>query len=87
MSNKKDKKINEPPKLHYFILKVEGLVPAEVKFRVQAEDEEQAYKLFETRPDKCTPLQSPRPLPGKIKPTKISINNAMSGLITWVRKF
>ena len=71
----------------YYIINVEGLVPAKVDFRVLAEDEDDAYRIFENHPEKCTPLCPPRPQPGKIKPKKISIRDTASALVKWMKNF
>lgn len=83
---KKDPK-NKEPKKHYFIIKVEGLIPAEISFRVLAETEKQAFDIYKKRPELATVLHQPKILPGKIKEKKIQIRNAMSNLITWIKNF
>ena len=76
-----------PPKKVQYLIEVEGLIPAKVVFKVMAENEEQAYKIFDTRPDQCTALHQPKIMPGKIKPKKICIRHYTSALITWMRNF
>ncbi len=87
--NKKEKpKLPEKPKLHVFVVEVEGLIPATVKFRVMAENEDQAFEIFDKSPHMAHPLGPPIPHPGgRIKRTKISIRNAISVFTTWVRNF
>ena len=85
MNNKKNKE--DLPKKSYYILEVNGLMPVQVNFRVLAENEEEAYKIFDTRPDQATPMGQPKPMPGKIIPKKICIRNSVSALITWMRNF
>ena len=88
MNNKTKKQdTSMPPQKVQYIVEVEGLMPVKIVFKVMAENEEEAYKIFDTRPDQCTALHQPKPMPGKIKPKKISIRHYTSALITWMRKF
>jgi len=86
---RRDRKDNGlPPKLYVFVVEVEGTIPSTTKFRVMAEDEEQAFEIFDKTPHMAHPLGPPMPHPGgRIKKTKISIRSATSAFITWVRKF
>lgn len=78
--------MSDAPKKEYYIVEVEGLIHAKVAFRILAENEDDAYKTFNSRPDLATPLHQPRLLPGKVQPKKISIRHNTSGLITWRKR-
>jgi len=87
MTDKKQKPPEKPPEKQYYIVDVEGMMPVKVRFRVHAFDEDDAYKVFDTRPDQCTPLHQPQPQPGKIQPKKVTIRHHMSALAKWMRRF
>jgi len=81
------KELKKEPKKEYYIIEVEGLMPVKARFRVLSENEEDACKIFETRPDLCYSLGQPQPMPGKIINKKISIRHSLSALITWIKKY
>lgn len=70
-----------------FIIQVDGLIPAQVSFKVMAENEDEAFKIFESQPHLAQPMGPPKPTPGNIIKKKVQIRSAISALTTWVRNF
>ncbi len=70
-----------------YIIQVEGYFPAVAKFRVQADDEEDAYRIFDKYPNKVQVQDPPKVKDGKIIRKKISIKEALSNMIKFVKTF
>lgn len=77
------KKITKIP----FVIEVEGMLPAKISFRVIAENEEQAYEIYEKNPGVLNLIHAPKILPGKIIPKKITIRKYSSVIANWCKKF
>lgn len=80
-------KTAEIKKKQAFVIKVEGLIPASVDFRVMAEDEDEAYEIYENSPHLAKALNPPKILPGKIIKKRITIKSALSVFTNWVKSF
>jgi hypothetical protein len=74
-------------KKSWFVLTVHGQAPVLANFRVYAESEEDAFKIFDRAPDKAQ--LDGRPLIDfrMFRKKRISIKSTMTGLIKWVRNF
>ena len=83
---KQPKKPIEPQRKE-FIIRVEGLIPAVVEYKVMAYTEDDAYKTFDKDPYLLNLVSPPKILPGKIIKKKISIRSSFSTLITWMKQF
>ncbi len=77
----------KPKQKQYYSIKVEGLAPIIAEFRVLAEDEEEAYRMFEKQPYMVQPLSPPKPDMRKLIKKKITIKNMLTNMIGFVRSF
>lgn len=75
----------KPKQKQWFSVTVEGEAPVRVRFRVFAEDEDQAFDMVS---------RSPQGMDGqpfvdllRLRKRKVSIKNTLTGLINWVKQF
>jgi len=79
--------VNAPPKKSWFLVRMEGTAPVVMQFRVLAENEDEAFKMVETRPDQIWPQGPPDVNMKHMQKRKVSIKNTLTGMINWVRNF
>lgn len=75
----------KPKQKQWFLITIEGNAPVSVQFRAFAEDEDQAFDMFE----KGMVQMDGRPQIDvrRIHKRKVSIKNLLNGLISWTRQF
>ena len=74
------------PKKYYSVV-IEGTAPIRLEYKILAEDENDAYQQWEQRKFSNPPLSPPRIDFSRMTIRKISIKEAYSSLITWIRNF
>lgn len=73
-------------KLKSFIIEVEGLMPVKITYKIQAENEDQAFENYRSKPHTLQPQHAPKLLSGNIIPKQINIREISSMFTRWVRK-
>lgn len=75
----------KPKQKQWFQIMIDGDAPVNVQFRVFAEDEDQAFEMFE----KGMVQMDGRPQIDvrRMRKRKVSIKNLLNGLISWTRQF
>lgn len=81
----KQKPTEKPIEKKWFEIKVEGIVPITITYRVFTEDEDKAFEEY--MQGKATLLEKPRLDLRQIKRRRVSIRNITSALFNWVKKF
>lgn len=74
-------------KKDYYLVTIEGTVPISVSYRVYSFDEEDAYNIVNSSPWNAQIQGQPKLNLLKIKKSKVSVKNLLTGVINWVKKF
>lgn len=82
MNNKQKK-----PEKQWYSVRVEGMAPVTVEYRVYAENEDDAFNIFQTSPQYVQLQDRPRIDHRKIIKKRVVIKNLLTGMINWIRQF
>lgn len=83
----KDKTKKTPKKKNPYIIRVEGMAPITMELRVLAEDEDEAFEIFEKYPHRVQHLGPPQPNLNKLIKKRVAIKNMYTSIINWVKNF
>lgn len=75
----------QPKQKQWFQVRIEGMAPVTVEYRVMALDEDEAFQLVEQ--GRALPLDKPRVDTRRLQKSKVLIKNLFTGWINWVRNF
>lgn len=79
--------MKKPKQKQYYSIKVEGTAPVIAEFRIYAEDEKEAIKIFDTQPHLIQLIGPPKPDMLRLQKKKVTVKNLMTGMIEWVKNF
>lgn len=71
----------------YFEVKLEGMAPVILTYRIYAENEEEAYKIIDKSPHMAKLTSQPIIDMPRVRRRKISIKDLTTGLISFIRNF
>ena len=72
---------------NWFIVRIEGIAPVIVEYRVHAFDEDEAFDIINQRPQQAKLQSQPRIDFVRIKKLRVSIKNLLTGAANWMRRF
>lgn len=74
-------------KKYWFSVRVEGIAPITVEYRIFAENEDEAFQTVEKLNYSSMLAGPPQPQLHKIQKKKVLIKNILTGMINWIRHF
>jgi hypothetical protein len=75
------------PQKKPYIIKVEGMAPVILEYRVMAENEDRAYQVFDKQPYLLQLFNPPQVDKARVRKIRVSIRSQFTNIINWVKSF